>query len=161
MVTADSAHRGGSRNVPPALIVIHATAGTNSLAWLSTDPNSAVSAHVLISKEGQVHRIVEDSGIAYHAGVSKWGRYGTPGQPSINTVSLGVELENLNTGNDPYPEAQVIALARLVYRWIMHYGWLPQVSHQEIAPTRKTDPAGFPWARYRQILDEYIQGVRT
>lgn len=161
MAPADFAHRGGTRTWPPEVVVIHATGGTNSLAWLSTDPASAVSSHILISKTGLVHRIVEDTGVAWHAGVSSWARYGTAGQRSVNDVSLGVELENLNTGNDPYPEVQLIALARLVYRWIVHYGWLPQVGHATIAPGRKTDPAGFPWARYRQLVDEFIQGTRT
>jgi N-acetyl-anhydromuramyl-L-alanine amidase AmpD len=161
MAPADSNHRGGSRSTAPALIVVHATAGTNSLAWLSTDPASAVSAHLLIGKDGTVHRLVEDSGIAWHAGVSSWGRFGTPGLPSVNSVSLGVELENLNTGTDPYPDVQVLALARAVYRWIMHYGWIPQVSHAAIAPGRKTDPLGFPWQQYRIWLDEFIQGTRT
>lgn len=158
---ADAGHRGGTRPLPPKVVVMHATGGTNSLAWLTTDPDSAVSSHLLIDKDGDVHRLVEDGGIAYHAGVSKWARFGTPGQPTINEISLGIELENLNTGVDPYPTVQVLAAARAVYRWITAYGWLPTVSHQEIAPTRKTDPAGFPWQIYRQYIDEYIQGIRT
>jgi N-acetyl-anhydromuramyl-L-alanine amidase AmpD len=140
---------------------MHATAGVNSLAWLTTDPASAVSAHLLISKAGEVFRLVEDSGIAYHAGVSEWSTYGKPGKPSVNYVSLGIELENLNTGADIYPNVQVLAAARAWYRWVKAYGYFPTVSHQSIAPTRKTDPAGFPWALYQQYFDELVQGTRT
>jgi N-acetyl-anhydromuramyl-L-alanine amidase AmpD len=157
---ADSSHRGGTRPLPPRVVVMHATAGTNSLGWLTTDPNSAVSAHLLIDKDGDVHRLVEDAGVAYHAGISQWGSFGKPGQPTVNWVSLGIELENLNTGSDPYPSLQVIAAARAVYRWYGGYGYLPTVSHQSIAPTRKTDPAGFPWQQYYAYLDEFIQGTR-
>lgn len=158
---ADSNHRGGTRALPPRVVIMHATAGTNSLAWLTTDPASEVSAHLLIDKDGDVHRLVEDAGVAYHAGVSTWSVYGRAGQPSVNAVSLGIELENLNTGSDPYPSIQVLAAARAVYRWIQAYGFLPTVSHAAIAPGRKTDPAGFPWAEYQGYLDQLIQGLIT
>jgi N-acetyl-anhydromuramyl-L-alanine amidase AmpD len=161
VVAADSNHRGGTRPLPPRVVVMHATAGTNSLAWLTTDPNSAVSAHLLIDKDGDVHRLVEDAGVAYHAGVSQWSKFGGPGQPSVNWVSLGIELENLNSGSDPYPTAQVLSAARAVYRWWGAYGYLPTVSHMQIAPTRKTDPAGFPWGLYQTYLDQLVQGTIT
>lgn len=140
---------------------MHATGGTNSLEWLTTSPLSAVSSHLLIDKDGDVHRLVEDAGVAYHAGVSTWSRYGSVGFPSVNEVSLGIELENLNTGEDTYPVAQVLAAARAHYRWIVAYGWFPVTSHAAIAPGRKVDPLGFPWELYQQYLQEYIQGVRT
>lgn len=157
VVWADSAHRGGTRTLPPLVVVLHATAGTNSLAWLTTNPASEVSAHLLIRPDGHVYRLVEDAGIAYHAGVSTWARFGRTGQASVNSISLGIELENLNTGEDPYTSAQVESAARAVYRWILAYGYLPTVSHASIAPTRKTDPAGFPWAQYNAVLNNLIQ----
>lgn len=157
VVEADSIHRGGTRTLPPALVVMHATGGTNSLSWLTTHSGSSVSSHLLIRKDGHVYRLVEDAGVAYHAGVSKWARFGGPGQPSINTVSFGIELENLNTGRDPYPLAQVFAAARAVARWILAYGFMPTVSHATIAPGRKDDPLGFPWKQYNTALDSFIQ----
>jgi N-acetyl-anhydromuramyl-L-alanine amidase AmpD len=161
VVPADSNHRGGTRPLPPRVVVMHATAGTNSLGWLTTDPNSAVSAHLLIAKNGTVYRLVEDAGVAYHAGVSTWAKYGKPQLPSVNYVSLGIELENLNSGTDTYPNAQVLAAARAVYRWWGAYGYLPTVSHAEIAPGRKNDPLGFPWAQYHSYLDQLVQGQIT
>ena len=158
---ADSAHRGGTRPLPPKVVVLHHTGGTNSLEWLTTYPGSGVSAHLLIDKDGDVHRLVEDAGIAYHAGVSTWGNYGKAGYPSVNAVSLGIELENLGTGTDPYPSAQYDAAARAVWRWIQAYGYLPVTSHAAIAPGRKNDPLGFPWNVFYSVLDEFIQGLRT
>jgi N-acetyl-anhydromuramyl-L-alanine amidase AmpD len=87
--------------------------------------------------------------------------FGKPGELSVNWVSLGIELENLNTGNDPYPSGQVLAAARAVYRWWGAYGYMPTVSHAQIAPSRKTDPAGFPWGLYQIYLDQLVQGVIT
>ena len=140
---------------------MHATGGTDSLEWLTTHPLSAVSSHLLIRKDGHVYRLVEDAGVAYHAGVSTWGRFGTVGWPTVNDVSLGIELENLNTGGDPYPTAQVLAAARAHYRWIQAYGFFPAVSHASIAPTRKVDPLGFNWQLYQSYLDQLIQGLIT
>jgi N-acetyl-anhydromuramyl-L-alanine amidase AmpD len=160
-VLADGAHRGGTRVLPPLVIVMHATGGTNSLTWLTTDSASAVSSHLLIRKDGHVYRLVEDAGIAYHAGVSRWSRYGGPGQASVNQISLGIELENLNTGNDPYPSAQVLSAARATWRWVQAYGFMPTVSHASIAPSRKVDPLGFPWAQYYSYFDQFVQGTLT
>jgi N-acetyl-anhydromuramyl-L-alanine amidase AmpD len=140
--------------MPPKFIVLHATAGTNSLAWLTTDPASAVSIHLLIRKDGYVYRIVEDAGVAYHAGPAKLYPYGPPSGVNVNVVSLGIELENLNTGNDPYPVVQIEAAAVAHARWEGLYGNLPIVSHASIQ-ANKSDPAGFPWETYRQRLEYY------
>lgn len=152
-IWADAQHRGGTRRLPPLVVVLHHTGGVDSRGWLTTDPRSAVSAHLLISRTGVVYRLVEDAGIAYHAGESRWGKYGTPGHPSVNYVSLGIELENLGTGTQPYPSAQYRACARAIKRWRDQYGWIAITTHAAIAPGRKNDPLGFPWAEFNAYLN--------
>lgn len=134
------------RTRPISCLVIHATVGWlgGSLAWLC-NPTSKVSAHYVISKRGQVYQLVNDSNVAWHAGRAVWR-----GEAMINAVSLGVELENTNDGHDPYPASQIDALLLLARQKCMQYGiargWV--VRHVDIAPGRKTDPAGFPWAEF-------------
>ncbi|MEI7770293.1 MAG: N-acetylmuramoyl-L-alanine amidase [Chloroflexales bacterium] len=135
------------------MIVLHATAGRNpgDLGWLRVggDERRPVSVHYYISKAGQITQLVDDADIAWHAGQSRWTVDGREVN-GCNAVSVGIELENLNSGYDPYPPAQYAAalwLCRdLAARHQVPRGQL--VRHLDIAPGRKTDPAGFPWERF-------------
>jgi len=135
------------------MVVIHATAGRapGDLNWLRQggDERRPVSVHYYIGRDGRVVQLVKEDDIAWHAGASVWAVDGRVVQ-HCNRFSIGIELENLNTGRDPYPEAQyaaALALTRdLVRRHAVPRGQL--VRHLDIAPGRKTDPAGFPWERF-------------
>lgn len=134
-------------------IVIHATAGRHpgDLAWLRKggDERRPVSCHYYIDKSGRISQMVQDDDIAWHAGVSRWKIDGRT-RDNINTVSIGIELENFNTGRDPYPEAQVAAAAELTTMLVSRYD-VPReqlVRHLDVSPGRKTDPAGFPWQAF-------------
>lgn len=129
-------------------MVLHATAGTDSLDWLSGGSSPPVSSHFLVGKS-MTWRIVPDNEIAYHAGISKYYPYGgIHGEPGLNSVSLGVEIENLNDGVDPYTAYQVDKVADIVVQFYAAYGRIPVVSHEAVAPGRKTDPYLFPWAAF-------------
>lgn len=142
---ADSIHCCGMTRRGYRWIVLHATGGTNSLDWLSTtSPNSnPVSVHRLIAKDGTIYKIVPDDAVAYHAGPAKVGPLPSTTE-NMNNYSLGIELENLNNGRDPYPELQLAACVSQVVEWIGMYGFLPIVAHSWI-DMRKRDPAGFNW----------------
>lgn len=133
---------------PIDLVVLHATVGSfqSSLSWLR-NPKSRVSSHYLVSKQGDIACLVDESMMAWHAGTSFWR-----GRTDINRFSIGIEVENLTgmkgfVGQDPYPEVQVEALAWLVQN-VCARRRIPLdrqhiVAHAEIAPRRKSDPAGF------------------
>lgn len=138
-----------------SMIVLHATAGSarSALAWL-TNPAAKVSAHFVIDKAGRVFQLVSDELAAWHAGRAAWR-----GQTAINEVSLGIELENANTGRDPYPPEQLAALAALCREKIHLYAIRPEnvVRHLDVAVPhgRKSDPAGFDWAGFRaRVFDQ-------
>lgn len=135
-----------------SIIVIHATAGTDSLDWL-TSTSSGVSSHYLISKVGTIYQLVKDGDVAWHAGLSSWN-----GKTNINRYSIGIELENLNTGKDPYPEAQIKAVVDLVVMLRLKYNIIANnvVAHYEISPGRKSDPKGFDMSLLRKPVSEYI-----
>lgn len=155
-VPADDGHKGGAR-LGYRVIVIHATGGTNSTAWLSTTSNPPVSIHRLIKKDGSIIKIVQDSEVAWHAGPATVGRL-PAGSETINNWSLGIELENLNDGRDTYPAAQIESCALQVREWWGAYGALAITSHAGIQ-SNKHDPAGFPWPEFYRRLFALLKDV--
>lgn len=136
------------------MVVLHSTAarGPGDFKYLQRggEPNRRVSIHYYIDKAGTISQMVEDKDIAWQAGASSWKVDGKQVSPSCNPISVGIELENLNTGRDPYPPAQYAATVELVRYLVAKYN-IPRnqlVRHLDIAPRRKTDPAGFPWERF-------------
>lgn len=126
-------------------IIGHGTVGTDSRAYLSRggDPpngaNRKVSIHVLVQKPGNViYRYVPDDLGANHAG------FGTMPAPwahiPVNKCTLGFELENLQDGKDPYPDAQLLAMGWQINAWRHVHGPLPIFRHADIDPRRRTDP---------------------
>jgi len=135
------------------MIVLHATVGSfaSSLAWLCNpqpnDPDNRVSTHYLIDKVGHITQLVTDDMTAWHAGRARW-----LGHTDINERSLGIELENDNSGHDEYPAAQLAACRDLCREKIARYHILRAnvARHLDIAipAGRKSDPAGFPWESF-------------
>jgi N-acetylmuramoyl-L-alanine amidase len=123
-------------------VVLHATAGglSGTLAWFA-NPDSGVSAHYVVAKDGRVFQMVEERDLAHHAGASQF-----QGKDNFNDFSIGIEMVNLNDGQDPYPadqfEAMVELVSYLVEKYDMERQWI--VSHADISTAGKTDPRGFP-----------------
>lgn len=137
-------------------VVIHATAtgGLESPKAHLCDPcpgheADRVSAHYLIGRDGQIVHLVHESNIAWHAGESAW-----KGRSHVNQFSVGIEMVNTNDGKMEYPDAQLVAAAALTAAICRDYEVRLEdvVGHADIAPGRKTDPAGFPWADFRARL---------
>lgn len=111
----------------------------------------AVSAHLLIRRDGQIIQFVPFLERAWHAGASM-----LEGRARVNDFSIGIEME----GSDyaPFEEAQYRALVEVTQVLQAAYpGITPGriVGHSDIAPERKTDPGPyFNWARYRAALVE-------
>jgi N-acetyl-anhydromuramyl-L-alanine amidase AmpD len=135
------------------MVVMHSTAarGPGDFNYLRQGGSDQrpVSIHYYVDKAGNISQMVEDKNIAWQAGVSSWKVDGRIVN-GCNPVSIGIELENLNTGRDPFPQAQYNAALELVRFLVAKYK-IPRrqlVRHLDIAPKRKTDPAGFPWERF-------------
>jgi N-acetyl-anhydromuramyl-L-alanine amidase AmpD len=139
------------------MLVLHATAGNYASALHElcdpkpNKPDKRVSAHYLVAKNGHIDQLVDDGRAAWHAGVSSWlGRDSL----EIQQHSIGIEIVNDNDGRDPYPQIQLDALTWLCTDLITRY-LIPRqfvVRHLDIAPGRKTDPAGLLWPAYRDSL---------
>lgn len=153
--------RSPRRGAKVELVVLHATAGSyeSALRWLTTTERpqgmDRSSAHYLVGKTGRVAQLVEEADEAWHAGYGSW-----KGQGRVNAFSVGIELENANTGHDPYTVPQLEAALWLVLRACRLYGLGPGevCGHLDVDPARKTDPAGFPWGQFRTALAAQLAG---
>jgi len=124
-------------------IVLHATV-LNTLEEVIekfANPHSRVSAHYTIDRDGTLVCHVPERLRAWHAGQSKM----KDGREGVNDFSIGIELVNLNDGEDPFTEEQIQALQHLAKAIISRHPIRHIVTHYECAdpPGRKSDPAGF------------------
>jgi N-acetylmuramoyl-L-alanine amidase len=127
------------------LVVLHYTAMPDCAAALDRlcDPVAEVSAHYLIDADGTVLSLVDEAARAWHAGAGEWR-----GAGDVNSRSIGIELAN--SGAEPFAEAQMEALERLLAGILDRHGLGPEavIGHSDMAPDRKGDPgARFDWRR--------------
>ncbi len=127
----------------PDFIIIHHTAQNGCPATLHTFtiPQSKVSAHYVICKDGTVHHMLNDYLRAWQAGSAKWGH-----NTDINSCSIGIELDN--NGYEPFPAIQISRLITLLDTLKGKYKIPAEniIGHGDIAPGRKVDPnVRFPW----------------
>jgi len=157
------------------LLIIHFTAEdyAESMRLLATPVRFQVSVHYLVPEPGDatynrdrlvVHRLVDESRRARHAGVSYWA-----GRQSLNDSSVGIEIVNQSrcASSEPdveeqtpemqscdfldFPDQQldlVIALSKDILARNPDIDPVDVVGHGDIAPNRRVDPGPrFPWKR--------------
>jgi N-acetylmuramoyl-L-alanine amidase len=134
--------RGGAA---PDLVVIHYTGMESCAAAYDRlcDPESEVSAHYLISEQGEVMALVPEAARAWHAGAGAWA-----GVTDVNSRSVGIELAN--PGDAPFAAAQMTALEALLGAVMARWSIPPArvIGHSDMAPLRKSDPGPrFDWHR--------------
>ena len=156
VVTSKKARNHSSRRGAKIdALVLHHTAGREKGDLAALMGARPVSAHFYITKKATIYKMVPDYRAAWHAGRSSlYGRRG------VNRFSIGIELENLGNGRDPWPDNQIKALAWLVARKVKKYR-IPRkriVDHKFIAPRRKVDLASnFPWHKFRVELSKALK----
>ncbi|SDC87142.1 N-acetylmuramoyl-L-alanine amidase [Niabella drilacis] len=132
-------------NRKPNFVILHHTAQDNTEQTLFTFSvtRTGVSAHFVVGKDGITYQMLNEYFRAWHAGKSKWGAV-----TDMNSCSIGIEIDN--NGKEPFPEAQISALLKLLDYLKDKFG-IPQanfIAHSDIAPVRKNDPSKyFPWKR--------------
>jgi N-acetylmuramoyl-L-alanine amidase len=129
----------------PNYVVLHHTSDNSAESALRTltSASSGVSTHYLISRDGEVYYLVDETQRAWHAGESYWA-----GQHDLNSGSIGIELDN--NGHEPFAEPQIVALLALLGDLKARYNLSASsfLGHGDIAPGRKVDPSVyFPWKR--------------
>ena len=137
------------RTIIPTMLVLHHTSGSynGSVSWCM-NPQSKVSYHCIIARDGKRTIRADDTARCWHAGISSW-----QGVPDCNSYSIGVAWEG-NTYDYPLGEAAMeSALQYIVPRlkkW--HIPLDRVVTHQQIAPTRKNDISPGDAARFKTRL---------
>ena len=152
--TFSSPNFGDRVNSKIDMLVLHYTAMDDAksaierLCYLKTQ----VSSHYVISKQGEIYRLVDETKRAWHAGQSYWR-----GVTDVNSHSIGIELDNsgLDDAGEfvPYLEPQMEALIWLSKDILTRHEIPAQniVGHSDVAYMRKQDPGNkFPWQRFAE-----------
>lgn len=171
MVDAPSTNQDSRIHV----LVLHFTSEdfAESMRLLATPVRFRVSVHYVVPEPGDdtydrdellVHRLVDESQRARHAGISYWG-----GRQSLNDSSIGIEIVNKSgcVSRNPdevepapedqdctfldYPEEQfelVVALCKDILARNPDIDAVDIIGHGDVAPNRRVDPGPlFPWKR--------------
>jgi N-acetylmuramoyl-L-alanine amidase len=141
------------RALPVTMLVLHYTGmpdAASAIQWLA-NPASKVSAHYVVTEDGQIIHMVNEAKRAWHAGRAYWR-----GISDINSASIGIEIVNPGHewGYRPFPAAQIEALIPLVHDILdrHHITRGNVVGHSDVAPARKQDPGElFPWATLARL----------
>lgn len=132
-------------------IMLHHTASSSlrgTVRWL-LNPESRVSYHFMIGKDGSIVQHVSTFDRAWHAGASE----DRLGRTNMNNFSIGIGIVNRGDGVDPYTEAQIEAVRHLSRVLIRRFPIRHIVSHEVIARPlgRKNDPKNYPWESLEEL----------
>ncbi len=150
MISTPSPNFGPRRHgLPPDMVVLHHTAMLSAEAAVTRlcDPAAEVSAHYVISEQGEVHLLIDEEMRAWHAGAGAWGNV-----KDVNSHSIGIELANAGplAKFPPFPDPQMQALERLLSEMLNRWTIPAErvIAHSDMAPDRKYDPGPkFDWQR--------------
>lgn len=131
----------------PDMLILHYTDTQTAFEALSLlqSPEREVSAHYLVDEDGTIYSLVDEDKRAWHAGLSHWD-----GEEDINSLSIGIEIQNPGHGNGyrAFPEKQMQAVKDLCLDILSRHDIPPHriLGHSDIAPGRKQDPGElFDW----------------
>lgn len=141
-------------------IVLHHTAGPTAegcVRWFA-NPDSRVSAHFVVGKDGSIIQQVSTFKRAWHAGVSK----DKLGRENLNNFTVGIEMVNIGDGKDPWTKEQVEAVHFLIGALMRRFPIKYITSHEYIAEPqgRKPDPKNFPWETLKDFDVELVYGLK-
>ncbi len=129
------------------------TLNSNDHPYFKAIEGLQVSAHLFITRDGQVTQFVNLNQRAWHAGQSSY-----LGKAGCNDDSIGIELEG--TDHTAFTHAQYHTLAQVIVALYRAYPDTRRhlVGHSDIAPIRKTDPGShFDWLRLRKAVSQLMK----
>jgi N-acetyl-anhydromuramyl-L-alanine amidase AmpD len=91
------------------------------------------------------------------SGLCSWN-----GRTNLDNIAIGIEI--VNSGDEPFPNKQIIAVATLSKQIIKRYEIAPNniVAHGDIAPTRREDVSGyFDWNLFYSQLQLFPRLFET
>ncbi|RPK76604.1 N-acetylmuramoyl-L-alanine amidase [Streptomyces sp. ADI97-07] len=155
-------------------VMVHhtVTKGTSTTVRIVRDGYAGLPGplcHGMIAKDGRVHLV--GYGRANHAGLGDPAVLSavvaeralpadTTASTDGNRYFYGFECENLGDGKDPWPEAQLDAIARVAAALCRAHGWSSAsvIRHLDWQPG-KVDPRGIDWVAMRARIDKRLGGT--
>ena len=141
------------RVITPQAVVLHHTAGSyvGSVAWCM-NPESKVSYHCIIKRDGERTILASDNQRTWHAGTSYWRN-----SADLNSWSLGLAFEG-DTNKEPLSEDMInSAIEYLVPRMKKLSLSIKDVTdHRTVSPNRKNDLKPSEYDRFIQELKKHI-----
>lgn len=146
------------RRKPVSALIVHYTGSVtlDSIVGWFARPESAMSAHYVVGRDGKVVQMVKEEDVAWHAGRSAmFPNEKPPREPNVNDFSIGVEL--VGTMDSGFTDRQLASFYELLAQLVAKYRIPPErvVGHCHIAPGRRQDPDGvdgqFPWSKARSV----------
>ncbi|MET9700578.1 N-acetylmuramoyl-L-alanine amidase [Streptomyces sp. NPDC006529] len=163
-------HKGPWGPVNGVMIHHTVTHGTDRTVAICRDGYGELPGplcHGVIAKDGRVHLV--GYGRANHAGsgdgdvlAAVVAEKALPPDNEANTDGnrhfYGFECENLGDGDDPWPEVQLVAIARAAAAVCRAHGWTARsvIGHLEWQPG-KIDPKGFTMRSMRDRVAELLK----
>jgi N-acetylmuramoyl-L-alanine amidase len=145
------AHHIGRRTI--TAIILHSGDGTRLGDLETLTATHSASAHYYISRAGHAWQLVREQDVAYHC---------HPARKPIweNRYTLGIEQEHIDHRDD-WPDAQILAVARLVAHIRTRRGPIPLLGHAAVCkpPGYKIDPADYPWAELHVSLQRIADTI--
>lgn len=155
LITLNPPLASTTRNRPPSLIVLHATAGATAASSIGVLRGRGLSYHFIIARDGKdsKHSSLSDgsapkvfacvdpaSRVAFHVGSS----IPFPGKPGfINGNSVGISLANLQNRQapEPYTDGQLAALHDLIGSIRAAIPTITHITaHAFVQPWNRSDP---------------------
>ena len=128
-------------------LIIHYTGMQSARVSINKllNPQSKVSCHYFIARNGNIIKMLDDNKIAWHAGKSKWKNF-----KNLNQNSIGIEIQNKGhfIKYQEFTKKQIFSLIKLIKKLLKKYKIKKEnvLGHSDIAPLRKLDPGEkFPW----------------
>ena len=147
LISRPSPNHDSRGDQPVDMLVLHYTDMLSAQEAVDRlcDPAAKVSAHYVVSEEGELFQVVDEAARAWHAGESHWR-----GHNNINARSIGIEIANRGHSHDypDFPAVQMQAVAALAKAILARHAIAERnvVGHSDIAFLRKDDPGEkFDW----------------
>lgn len=125
------------RTLKPKGLLLHHTGDYSKQSIINTftNPESKASAHVVIWKDGSRTIFVDETLIAWHAGISSF-----KGELFCNNYMIGIEFHG-DTNKEPLTEEQIQSFLEYAIPRITRYRIKKDyiTDHRTVSPDRKTD----------------------
>lgn len=138
-------------------IVIHTVQGSyeGCISWFQNSAAS-VSAHYVVSTDGDITQMVDESDVAWHAG--NW---------DYNLASVGIEHEGYVEYPETYYTESMYTASAALSRDIVDRNGIPIsrsyiIAHSEVPGATHTDPGdGWDWDYYMSLIEGGSSGGST